>query len=68
MCKSHLIKNHLAKDYNDKKCNCGCGYSEAELLSIDCRLAQHWKNQDKKKDYVSMSENIYYNDGGKEKL
>jgi len=70
---SKLIKNHLDREFDDnKKCNCGCGYSERGLLSLPSAnktaFSNHWRNQDKKKDYVSMTEDIYYNKGGREKL
>ena len=64
---SEMIEHHLDREYDDsKKCNCGCGYSERELDNKD--LLNHWRGQDGKKDYVSMSEDIYYNKGGREKL
>ena len=58
------------------KCNCGCGYVRATLQAIAEKKRKGWKkneagnhfrNQDTKSDYTTMTEEIYYN-GGKEKL
>ena len=70
---SELIQFHLDREFDDsKKCNCGCGYSERDLQSLGSAnkiaFSNHWRNQDIKKDYISMSEDIYYNKGGREKL
>ena len=55
------------------KCNCGCGYTRATLQAVldkkgsRNKAGNHFKHQDIKTDYTTMTEEVYYN-GGKEKL
>ena len=66
------VEGHI-RVCGDDKCNCGCGYERATLQALldkkgsRNRASDHFRHQDIKKDYTTMTEEIYYN-GGKEKL